>query len=303
MAAMVAGSDRGRGATHRHGYRTRAVLSLLIITVVFVRGVPADAVVPPAVPRSIAAIGDSLTRATDACCWYGDHPSQSWSTGYNPFGPVDSHLERLIALDPAIRGDEYNEAWAGARMADADAQATAVVSHGAQYVTISIGANDVCAPSASAMTPVEDFRGQFRAAMRVLESGLPDGAHVFVASIPNLLVLYRLFKDDVIARTIWRLFSVCQSVLSPQSTTAGRRAAHERLVAFNAVLSAVCASYPNCRFDGLAVFRYPFAAHEVSKLDYFHPNLSGQSALARVTWERSWWADQRNRSRTRGDDD
>ena len=35
---------------------------------------------PPA-PSSMAAIGDSMTRAADACCWYGDHPSNSWSTG------------------------------------------------------------------------------------------------------------------------------------------------------------------------------------------------------------------------------
>jgi hypothetical protein len=24
-------------------------------------------------------------------------------------------------------------------------------------------------------------------------------------------------------------------------------------------------------------------------LDYFHPSLSGQAALARVTWAASWW--------------
>jgi lysophospholipase L1-like esterase len=269
------------------GRPKRAVLALLTIAAAFARGTPADAAAP--VPGNIAALGDSVSRATDVCCWYGDHPSQSWSTGYNPFGPVDSHLERLIGLDPAIKGDEYNDAWAGARMADADEQAAAAVSHGAQYVTIFLGANDVCAPSPSAMTSVPDFRSQFTAAMSVLQSGLPAGAHIFVASIPNVLRLYRLFKDDVIARTIWHLFHVCQSVLASTSTSADRGAVHDRLVAFNTVLSEVCASLVNCRFDRLAVFRYRFAAHEVSKLDYFHPNLGGQSALARVTWERSWW--------------
>jgi hypothetical protein len=28
----------------------------------------------------------------------------------------------------------------------------------------------------------------------------------------------------------------------------------------------------------------------VSKLDYFHPSLAGQAALAAITWQRSWWA-------------
>jgi hypothetical protein len=27
----------------------------------------------------------------------------------------------------------------------------------------------------------------------------------------------------------------------------------------------------------------------VSKLDWFHPSLRGQAALAALTWERSWW--------------
>jgi hypothetical protein len=31
-------------------------------------------------------------------------------------------------------------------------------------------------------------------------------------------------------------------------------------------------------------------AGEVSKLDYFHPSLTGQSTLASLTWQRSWWS-------------
>jgi hypothetical protein len=27
----------------------------------------------------------------------------------------------------------------------------------------------------------------------------------------------------------------------------------------------------------------------VSKLDYFHPSLSGQAALASLSWQHSWW--------------
>lgn len=48
----------------------------------FVGGGPAaDATEPEALPSSIAAIGDSITQAMDACCWYGNHPANSWSTG------------------------------------------------------------------------------------------------------------------------------------------------------------------------------------------------------------------------------
>jgi hypothetical protein len=38
------------------------------------------------------------------------------------------------------------------------------------------------------------------------------------------------------------------------------------------------------------VFSFRFTKSMVSKLDYFHPSLSGQSALASLTWSKSWWA-------------
>ena len=152
-------------------------------------------------PDSAAAIGDSITRATNACCYYGDHPSHSWSTGYNPFGPVNSHYERLIARNPAIWGNAYNDARAGAKMRDADDQATLAVSQGAQYVTILMGANDVCTSSRSTMTSVANFRSQFQAAMQILATEMPD-RRIFVASIPNIRRLWWLFHDDPVARFV-----------------------------------------------------------------------------------------------------
>ena len=68
----------------------------------------------PALPDSIAGIGDSITRATDVCCWYGDHPPQSWSTGGGALDGIQSHYERIRALNPAVSGRNYNDARAGA---------------------------------------------------------------------------------------------------------------------------------------------------------------------------------------------
>jgi hypothetical protein len=61
------------------------------------------------------------------------------------------------------------------------------------------------------------------------------------------------------------------------------------VAAFNDSLAEICGQYRNCRFDGYAVFNYPFERRHVSKLDYFHPSLAGQAVLASVTWSRSWW--------------
>ena len=260
------------------------VISLLIV---LVAAGPASAAT--SLPNRMAAIGDSITRATDVCCWYGDHPRHSWSTGGAAFDGITSHYERLRALQPALGGNNFNVARAGARMRDAPAQAQAAVTHQAGYVTILMGANDVCTSSRSTMTSVTDFRAQFTQTMEVLATGLPPDARVFVASIPNVYRLWELYKDSSTARFVWSLAKICQSMLSPRNTEADRQAVLAREQAFNATLGEVCAQYSICRYDGGAVFAYPFTRSHVSKLDYFHPNRAGQATLASVTWQRSWW--------------
>ena len=243
----------------------------------------------PSLPKSIAGIGDSITRAADVCCWYGDHPAQSWSTGGGAFDGIRSHYERILALKPTIYGHNYNDARSGGKMADAPGQAQTAVTQGARYVTILMGSNDVCTSSASTMTSVSDFQAQFATTMSTL-AGLPSGRHVFVSSIPNIYRLWDIFKGNSTAQFVWSAAHICQSMLSPTNTEADRQAVLAREQAFNKVLADVCSEYTFCRFDGYAVFNYEFSASDVSKLDYFHPSLSGQAKLASVTWEQSWWA-------------
>jgi lysophospholipase L1-like esterase len=250
---------------------------------------PARAATPP-LPNSIAAIGDSISQAYDVCCYYGNHPGNSWSTGSASWDGTKSHYERILALKPSIWGHNYNDAVSGARMADAPAQAANAVSQGAKYVTILMGANDVCRSSISAMTAVETFRTQFQQTLATLEAGLPSSAHIFVSSIPNIYQLWSLFHGDATASFVWSTAKICQSMLSSANTETDRQAVLAREIEFNGVLAQECANHANCRFDGNAVFNYPFTTSQVSKLDYFHPSLSGQAALAAVTWGASWWA-------------
>jgi hypothetical protein len=82
---------------------------------------------------------------------------------------------------------------------------------------------------------------------------------------------------------------------NPASTApadeARRQRVRERIVQYNGVLADVCAEYVLCRFDGNAVFRYPFQPRHVSTRDYFHPSRDGQRALAQVTWSAGPLAD------------
>lgn len=260
------------------------LLGLAIAVVVPARGARAA----PALPNSIAAIGDSISQAFDSCCIWGDHPSHSWSTGYDSGDGVTSHYEHILARNGGIAGHYHDDAVTGAKMAAGPGQAATAVSQGAQYVTILLGANDICTSSPSTMTSTSDFRAQFTNTMNTLQR-LPAGSHVFVASIPNVYQLWAVLHGNLLAQAVWKIAGICQSMLATSNTEADRQAvlAHEREL--NGVLHDVCAQYANCRFDNDAVFNTAFSASQVSSLDFFHPNLSGQAALASITWSASWW--------------
>ena len=244
---------------------------------------------PPPPPGSMAAIGDSISQAADVCCWYGDHPANSWSTGGASWDGIRSHYERIRALNPDIRGRNHNDSVSGARMDDGPAQAQRAVTQHVRYVTILLGGNDVCTSSPETMTSVADFRSQFRQTLQILEAGLPRRAHIFVASIPDVYRLWALYRDDPAAQLVWDVANICQSLLSPSRTEEQRQAVRRRNMDFNTVLAQECAGFARCRFDDNAVFNYQFARGDVSKLDYFHPSLAGQADLAAVTWAHSWW--------------
>src|SRR6266511_3908767 len=140
----------------------RRAVSVIAVTVVAVAllAAPARAATPP-LPNSMAALGDSITSA----------------------------------FDPAIEGHQFNDAVTGAKMSDGARQAGQAVAQGAKYVTILLGANDLCTSSVSTMTSAATFRQQFEATMTTLD---PDqrGIHVFVSSIPNLLQLWTVLHTN-----------------------------------------------------------------------------------------------------------
>jgi lysophospholipase L1-like esterase len=271
--------------------RTAPLLVALLVTslTALTSATPTASAATPPPPSSMAAIGDSITRATDVCCWYGDHPGSSWSTGGNAFDGVRSQYERIRSLNPDIIGHRYNDAVAGARMSAGPTQAQSAVTQRARYVTVLMGANDLCTSSPSTMTGVATFRDQFRRTLATLFAGLPSRAHVSVSSIPDVYQLWRLYHTSSTARLVWSLGRICQSLLAPTRTEAGRQLVRQRNIAFNSVLRQECAAYVRCRYDGGAVFGYAFTRDDVSRLDFFHPSLSGQAALARVSWNSSWW--------------
>ncbi len=241
-------------------------------------------------PQSMAALGDSITRAFGACGRSGDCVEMSWATG--TARNVHSHGQRL---DLDNSESNHNLAISGARVAGLASQARAAVQARPDYVTVLIGANDACAGEEAAMTSVGEYTDAFDAAMETLVRGLPD-ARILVLSIPDLARLWEIGKDRPDVRRVWEAYGVCSSMLAePTDTSAAADARRERvrarIQAYNAAMATACGRHPaQCRHDRDAIFNYRYNLDEVSNIDYWHPSRRGQAAVAQIAWEAGFWS-------------
>jgi lysophospholipase L1-like esterase len=240
-----------------------------------------------AYPNSMAATGDSITRAFNTCSFpFTDCPANSWATGTNT--TVNSFYLRILAANPGISGHLFNDAVSGAKMTNLAGQVSNAVSQGVQYVVIEMGANDACTSSESTMTSVTDYTNQFQSAMSSLVAGLPS-VKISVGSVPDIYWLWQLLHTNSSAVSTWNTLGICQSMLAnPTSTSttdeARRQRVLQRVKDFNTALANVCATYANCQFDNNTGFNYLFATNEVSTRDYFHPSVAGQAKIAAIEW-------------------
>ncbi|WTO37470.1 SGNH/GDSL hydrolase family protein [Streptomyces achromogenes] len=237
-------------------------------------------------PDSIAAVGDSITRGFDACTVLSDCPEASWATGGD--AAVRSLAVRLLGVTGAAERS-WNYAVTGARMADLPGQMAQAVARRPELVTVMAGGNDACRTTASAMTPVADFRADFEQAMRTLRSALPK-TQVYVSSVPNLKRLWSEGRTNVLGKQVWKL-GICPSMLADaddlsSAATLRRETVERRVVEYNKVLEEVCAKDRRCRFDGGAVYDFRFGTDQLSHWDWFHPSKDGQARLAEIAYRK-----------------
>ena len=251
------------------------MLALAVVSAAALSGATSAAVPPP----SLAALGDSITRAFNSGrVPFRDSPSYSWATGTQVSSPARRLRLRLA----------HNDAKDGARMRDLPGQASRAATQQADHVLILMGANDICHGGVRAMTPVARYRSDFEAGMRILTTRLPD-ARIHVLSVPDLYRLWQIESGRFLARTAWRFLHPCEALLArPQSSApedmSRRSLVRNRLTSFNRVLGEVCAEYVQCSYDNGAAFRTRFDRGDVSSRDFFHPSRDGQERLAEVAW-------------------
>jgi lysophospholipase L1-like esterase len=239
-----------------------------------------------AYPNSMAATGDSITRAFNTCSFpFTDCPQNSWATGTET--AVNSFYLRILERNAGIRGRASNDARSGARMSNLPEQATTAAGQRVEYVVVEMGANDVCTSEEGNMTSVASYRSNFETAMRTLGERLPAGSRISVGSIPNVYQLWSLLHTNGSAVSTWNSLGICQAMLRNATSTSRedeerRLRVQRREVEFNGVLAEVCARYANCQWDNNTGYEYRFEAAEVGTRDYFHPTVRGQASIARI---------------------
>ncbi|WP_134039937.1 SGNH/GDSL hydrolase family protein [Streptomyces bluensis] len=286
---------------HRR-HRSRAVLSVVAATLLGVTacdasggdgpgpsGTQAKARPSPTpswdrTPRSIAAVGDSITRGFDACSVLSDCPEVSWATGTD--SKVKSLAVRLLGAAGAAERS-WNYAVSGSRMADLPDQMAQAAARRPELVTVMAGANDACRATTDAMTSVDGFRTSFEDAMKTLRKTSAK-AQVYVASVPDLKRLWSQGRANPLGKQVWKL-GICPSMLGDPdaldaAATQRRDTVQDRVEAYNDVLKDVCAKDRYCRFDGGAVFEYRFGTAQLSQWDWFHPSRNGQARLAEMAY-------------------
>jgi lysophospholipase L1-like esterase len=240
-------------------------------------------------PDSMAAVGDSITQAFDVnpAGIFQDSPDYSWATGTST--SVDSEYQRILEADPAIQGHEYNDSVAGAMVADLDGQVKTAAAQGVQYLTVEIGADDLCVWSVGDMTPAATFESEFHKALTDFTAADP-GAHIFVASIPNIYQVWADENSNFVAELAWNiLLPLCPDMLDVAATSAQQQQIVQQEQAYNQVLGQVCGQFSQCLFDNDAVYNVNLTPADISSVDYVHPSVTGQNELASVAWSAGFW--------------
>lgn len=237
-------------------------------------------------PGPIAVIGDSMALGVNSCSDVGECPAASWALGDDP--TVASVSARLAEREGASR----SHVWAaknGGTVADAIRLADKAVAERAGIVLILVGANNVCRPDTAAVTPVADFGAQYTTLIDTVRAGLPD-AQIVALSIPDVMRMWELGRDDPAATARWNASSSCRSLLAEPASDAAvdvdRRAGIDETVrGYNAAIAEACEADARCVHDAGAIHALDFTATDISSIDYFHASASGQARVAQVAWE------------------
>lgn len=228
----------------------------------------------------VGALGDSISTGFNARR-LGDNREFSWSTG-NGSG-LNSQSVR-IAKKRNIPVVSYNEAIAGSTINDLQRQVNRLLRHTPDYVTITIGANDICQWDSDYSQNQLEFREKLTQVIRKLVSH-NSNVKIIMIPIPNLYHLWEMSHKISGCQEIWDTMKMCQPLLDKSLTIDERLTFMERWEIANNIIAEMAYYFPDqIRFQPeLANFRFEW--HHLSPKDCFHPSIAGQNLMADFAWK------------------
>ncbi len=240
----------------------------------------------PSYPNSIVAIGHSgLTgydsdRPRDPARWRHN----SWATGDNP--TVNSVYSRVLAKNPAVKGNNFNLAINGSNVASLLLQARKAISLKPTpdlFLVQSVD-NDV-ACDGSDPRRYKPFGAALVRVLEVITEGAPN-ARIY---LPSQWATTQNFANVVKAarpgrRAAFSGTGPCDFLTKEGRVLPARVAYLEKVVtAYHAQLAASCARFPNCVYDGGATHRAKFVLADMS-YDLSHLSVQGHRKVAAIAW-------------------
>ena len=232
------------------------------------------------------SLGDSITSAFNTR-FLGSTANKrySWSTGSS--SKINSHYTRLKnVLSRKIKA--LNLARNGAHTVDIVDQYKRVADRRIDYLTILVGANDLCEWSSD---HAEDLLRLSIDLRYVVSRAIASNKKIKIVmpSVPDMYHLYREGKNR--CQFKWDFFAACPRLLSSASNELRRQRFVEQLNDINNLLGRIAADYPaNIKYID-KVYDFKFSKEHVSSIDCFHPSIRGQSELAKITWLHGWMFD------------
>jgi lysophospholipase L1-like esterase len=235
-------------------------------------------------PFTMGVLGDSISRGFDILQLDKEDVPDNWATGSKL---SDSHLNKFQNLFTQHGWDvqivPYNLAVVGNTVLGSSstlaANATQLAGDQPDYVSIEIGANDVCqgllAPSGAAAA----FQSKISSVLSTLLASAHPPKIIAVASIPHIWALTQIpsLASNSGCQAFWN--NVCPNL------SAGQTAFDAQWTAANQALQgAAAAAGGPVIYDGGVIAGAVFSAGDISNVDCFHPSVQGQSKLSEGIW-------------------
>ena len=230
-------------------------------------------------PGSIAVIGDSWETGFGTNAITGrDAKANSWAAGTNPV--VDSVYERILAVNPKIRGRVHNEAVDGETAGEFAFQARLLTGTHVDLIVEALGANDLC--GTATLTP--QFGIAMGAGIRQLALDHPD-ARILMVGIGMIRAVWEAAGATIQTRGGGSLGGPCDPKYDANGTPAPAQLAWltGRETAYNGVLRSVCARYVHCRYDG-GLDTFDLQVSDLAVWNSGHPGPSGAGKMAAAVW-------------------